>query len=223
MILTFTFLFLLTFGGVLWATGALESRVIPAVEAAIARVQAVALHSPPARTTNAAPIPARTPAAPAAAPAAAAPDAALTARIAAGEDSLRTVRGRIDEQGQAIAAQGIRLAALEATVGGLLSAKEKEISTAWQSLARLFTAMRPEESARVVAYLPDAHAVRLLATMKPRDAARVMGLIDPERAARLSRQLGVALELAAAPVAEAGPATPAAAAPGSPRPKEAAP
>jgi hypothetical protein len=188
-IVIFTLLFIFIFAGMLMVTGTLESRVLPLLRARLALDSpAPEPESPTVESGGALSAPD---------PVGALSALEIHAGPSVGPDSLRAARDRVEEQERDLVVQRRRLAALEATVGSLLSAKEeKEGAEAWQTLVRVFSSMRPEESAPIIAYLPDGDAVRLLATMKPRDAGQVMGLLDPERAALLSRQLATGSDLA---------------------------
>lgn len=59
----------------------------------------------------------------------------------------------------------------------------------YQRLARIFSAMKPDEAAPVLAQLDDAQLEGILLAMQGRNAAPILAEMDPERAAALSRKV----------------------------------
>ncbi len=59
----------------------------------------------------------------------------------------------------------------------------------YQRLARIFSAMKPDEAAPVLAQLDDSQLEGILLAMQGRNAAPILAEMDPERAAALSRKV----------------------------------
>jgi flagellar motility protein MotE (MotC chaperone) len=59
----------------------------------------------------------------------------------------------------------------------------------YQRLARIFSAMRPDEAAPVLAQLEDSQLEGILMAMQGRNAAPILAEMDPDRAAALSRRV----------------------------------
>ncbi|NNF12936.1 MAG: hypothetical protein HKN72_06930 [Gemmatimonadetes bacterium] len=63
------------------------------------------------------------------------------------------------------------------------------VTERYQRLARIFSAMKPDEAAPVLAQLDDAQLEGILLAMQGRNAAPILAEMDPERAAALSRKV----------------------------------
>lgn len=59
----------------------------------------------------------------------------------------------------------------------------------YQRLARIFSAMKPDEAAPVLAQLDDEQLEGILLAMQGRNAAPILAEMDPQRAAALSRKV----------------------------------
>ncbi|MEM7414295.1 MAG: hypothetical protein AAF389_02295 [Gemmatimonadota bacterium] len=59
----------------------------------------------------------------------------------------------------------------------------------FQRLARIFSAMKPDEAAPVLAQLDDDQLEGILLAMQGRNAAPILAEMDPERAASISRRV----------------------------------
>ncbi|MDK2896264.1 MAG: hypothetical protein PWP04_384 [Candidatus Atribacteria bacterium] len=55
-------------------------------------------------------------------------------------------------------------------------------------LAKIYSAMKPQEAVQIMTNLPDQEVVKILSFMKEREVANILSLMEPERAADLLQQ-----------------------------------
>lgn len=60
---------------------------------------------------------------------------------------------------------------------------------AFKRLGKVLSAMKPEDAAKVVAYMRDDEVVGILTQLSPKDAAAMLTALPQERAGTLGREL----------------------------------
>ncbi|WP_369018090.1 hypothetical protein QBE54_10190 [Thermatribacter velox] len=78
--------------------------------------------------------------------------------------------------------------ALQTGVEDSTPSSESEQENLWR-LAKIYTAMEPEEAARLLEKLSDEEVIRIFSVMKERNVAEILSIFPPERGATLIRKM----------------------------------
>jgi len=108
-------------------------------------------------------------------------------KLKAERDSLESLNARVSFKVEELRSQVKLLAEAEKKHEETVEAKPALNQQALAALAKLYSAMKPADTAEVFKELDDETVVQVLSKMKERQAAKVMELIDAGRAAKLSR------------------------------------
>ncbi|MBM3317135.1 MAG: hypothetical protein FJY75_04700, partial [Candidatus Eisenbacteria bacterium] len=107
--------------------------------------------------------------------------------LGAQADSLRALRAQVRLEQEALAARSAELEGRIESWKALQQADDDAHARQIASLARVYSAMKPEAAARVLVRLDEATFEQIVARLEPRAAGKILALIDPERVARLAR------------------------------------
>jgi flagellar motility protein MotE (MotC chaperone) len=114
--------------------------------------------------------------------------------IAAEKDSLESLRVLVSMKVEELRSEASTLAELRAAPADTKIPGDVDQEAAFGVLAKLYSAMKPQEAAEVINELDDKTVVQLLSKMKDRQAAALMELIDANRAAKLSKLMAFGLQ-----------------------------
>lgn len=110
---------------------------------------------------------------------------AASARLAWQEQRIRGLQAEL-------VVKIAELDAKSAELRGWVQKREQLLAKASESVAAIFSKMKPEAASAQLQAMDDETAAALLAKLKPAVASAVMGEMDPARAARLSDLLSAA-------------------------------
>ena len=172
-------LFPLTFIGALVMTGTLQDYVVPQIKRSV---------SSRFGTGEEAIVP-ETPTFPVVDSLIVAELAAREAEIAAGLDSLSTLRNSLDTERVELARLKEDVSAFVDTLRTLRGDLEAKQASQRKAMAKIFSEMEPLRAARILPLLEPEHRIFLLRSMQKRQAAQILATLDPEIAAGLSDRL----------------------------------
>jgi len=122
-------------------------------------------------------------------------------------DSLGAIRNTLTDREKALVDKATELAELEnqltkrekdvaareqkveASMARLAAQRDSSVTKHIAQLAKLYEAMRPEETVSILKTLDETTTVRILRKMKQRQVVKVLAMLTPERAAELSGKM----------------------------------
>ena len=116
------------------------------------------------------------------------------AGIAVERDSLESIRMLVNLKVEELKAETQALASLRRESAEAETATADRREASFTALAKMYSAMKPQEAAEVLNELDDKTVVQLLSKMKDRQAAKLMELIDANRAAKLSKLMAFGMQ-----------------------------
>lgn len=120
-------------------------------------------------------------------------------RLAQRERLLAERESQIDLAEKSLAAKIAELEAVERKLAATLDLLEQEGKAARESLAKIYSGMKPEEAARILSNLDEDTVMRIFAGMKERNISQILPLVDRPLAVALTSRLASKTPKAEAP------------------------
>jgi len=110
-------------------------------------------------------------------------------KLAQRERLLAERESQIELAEKALEAKIAELEEVERKLSGTLDLLEQEGKAARESLAKIYSGMKPDEAARILSNLDEDTVMRIFAGMKERNISQILPLVDRQLAVALTNRL----------------------------------